>query len=187
MSASALAKTIRDKLNAIPPSSYSSSTPATMGSIFCTELTTYLLANCKLMGSYTGTIPGTPPVPEAAPTDAWTVVGTVAPCTPSSAGFDAWMTMIENAIRVGIMTGLGVSHPITPVPAFPGVSLATFINQSMLKSIVDGAPNDTSLQCHTTIIQGIFNALMAPGAYVPTVPAGIAGVGVFTSASVIIT
>jgi hypothetical protein len=57
----------------------------------------------------------------------------------------------------------------------------------MLKNIVDGAPNDTSLQCHTTIIQGIFNALMAPGAYVPTVPAGIAGVGVFTSASVIIT
>lgn len=187
MSASSLAKTIRDKLNAIPPSSYNSGTPATMGSIYCTELTTYLLANCKLIGSYVGVIPGTPPVPESAPGDQWTVVGAVAPATPSQAGLDAWLTLIETNIKAGIMTGLGVSHPLSPLPAFPGLMLSTFINQSMIKPIVDGAPDDTSYNCHTTIIQGIFNAMMAPGAFVPTVPAGIAGAGTFTVASVLIT
>lgn len=187
MSAESLGRSIRNKINSIPASSYNSGTPAIVGSIYCTELTNYLLTNCKLVGNYTGIIPGVPPTPEAAPMDQWSVVGSVAPCTPSSAGFDPWISQIESAIKVGIYTGMGVSHPLAPVPAFPGLVLSPYINQSMLYSISNGATRDVSIDCHVAIITGIFNAMMTPGAYVPTVPAGIAGTGVFTSVSVLIT
>lgn len=139
------------------------------------SITQYVNSVVKLQGNYSGVIPGTPPVPEAAPGDVWNVVGTMPPLSVPG-DFYSWVLQVETLIKTSFFTGLGVSHPLSPVPAFPNFTLSadqSILHDKHLESYDDPQSSVMLVFCEW-IIKGFEIG------FVPSVPAGIAGAGVFT-------
>ena len=175
----------QEVLSAMPSSSsFSSSSPNTISSMIAQKLTTYILVNCKLVGVYNGTIPGTPPIPEVMIPDTWSVSGNISSAITSSAGFNPWLTLLDTNIKAGIFTGMGAyCSPMAPMPAFP--ALSTQLQQSELESIVK-AGSDVAIKSWELIFTRIFMAIKL--GFVPSVPARSTpgGIGNFTVTSIIL-
>lgn len=79
---------------------------------------TYLLSNTLVTVSYSGIIPGTPPVPDPIVIDALKIKGT---CTPlDNSSFDSYVKTIESGIVSGFELDMGLAGvtPSAPTLAF---------------------------------------------------------------------
>jgi hypothetical protein len=164
--------------------SYGTDSPTAISSMIAQKLTTYILQNCKLIGVYSGVIPATPPIPETAIPDTWSVVGNIAPAITSSAGPNVWLQQLDNNIRIGLLTGNGAyCNPVPPIPAFPMIS--TMLQQSEIAA-KGNETSEVAVDIWDLVLTRIFTAIKI--GFVPTVPAisNVGGMGTFTITSVIL-
>lgn len=113
-------------------SKYNSSTPNSANKAISDAITDYLIKNTSINVSYSGMIPGSPPVTDPLVEDVCEITGNCSPIIGTS--FSAWVASLESNIVSGFFIGKGKAgvSPISPVPAFlPGLSL----NQSEIKDI----------------------------------------------------
>lgn len=75
---------------------------------------TYLLSNTLVTVSYSGIIPGTPPVPDPIVIDVLKIKGTCAPLNNSS--FDSYVKTIESGIVSGFELDMGLAGVIPSAP-----------------------------------------------------------------------
>jgi hypothetical protein len=174
-----------DILSAMPPpETYGPTTPTIISTMVAQKLTSYIIANTSLIGVYNGVIPATPPIPEVAIPDNWSVVGSISPAITSSAGLTVWLNQLDNNIRIGILTaGGGYCRPVSPVPAFPLVS--TILQQSEIAAY-GNETSSVATDIWELVLTRIFTAIKT--GFVPTIPAmsNAGGTGIFTITSVIL-
>lgn len=156
------------------------SVPARAHAAISESITQYVNSIVKLQGDYSGIIPGSPPTPELAPNDLWTVVGTMPPLSVPG-DFQSWVAQVEAYIKSSFYTGFGVSHPLSPVPAFPNFTLSADQNALYDKHMnaYDDPYPDTMLIFCEWIIDGLKIG------FVPSVSAGIVGSGTFVVSKII--
>lgn len=108
MPASSFADIIISKLNSAigrDGFSYSSSTPGIANKAIAEGVTDYLLANTSILVSYSGIIPGTPPIPDPTVIDTESITGKCDP--PEGDEFDEWVSDLESKIVSGFFIGPG--------------------------------------------------------------------------------
>lgn len=189
MSASTLGKNISRALysSLSNPESYNSSTPSIANQIIASQITSYLLTNTKVAVNYSGTIPGTPPVPEILSDSTVSIIGTCSP--PIGTSFDSWLGSQETNIKTGFMVSTGsLVKPITSILIFNFPTIKTYITQSILKSVHENNHDNPLEPVWTKISEGILNWLgsgILPTP--PTYPANVVGTGIATITKIIIT
>ncbi len=176
-------KTLAAKINSQfgDGSKYTSGTPTQVNTLLGTEITNYILGNTTISVTYTGTIPGIPPVPETGADPGVLVVGVCAP--PVGVTFDSWLASLEVNIKTGFLVSAGpVVKPITPILPFNfPIPLNTFVNQELVKSTVGDNPGEnTYIDVWETICDGIVRWMTTQVPVPPVYPASIVGVGVAT-------
>lgn len=132
-------------------SKFTSSTPMQINTAISLACQEYIIDNTKISVSYTGVIPGTPPVPDIT-TDMEKVMGTVAPISGNN--FSSWILSLETNIISGlfIAPGTALVTPLAPTPAFmKGLS----ISQSDLYSATGDENKDAQRIAWETICDKI--------------------------------
>ena len=133
------------------------------------SITEYMTTVVTVVGSYSGVTPaGTP---EMAAGDVWNITGVMPPLGISN---------ISNGIKSSFYMGMGVSHPLAPTLAFPMCNIIS--NQRELYDIHMNEYENPQGNVLLKICEWITNSIEL-GA-IPTVPAGIAGTGVYTVSKV---
>lgn len=138
---------------------FSSATPALAMQAISDGITEYIIANTKVVISYQGIIPGTPPVTDPLVADTFKVAGM---CTPPGASndFNSWIKQIETNIIAGFTlaasgkAGIAFVAPQIPFTNIVGGILTT---QGLLKSAYAKKPSNPQLSCWEIICDGIIN------------------------------
>ena len=163
-------------------SQYNESTPTQVNTMLAQEITNYLLTNTLVAVTYVGTIPGTPPVPEAGADPGVMITGSCLP--PIGITFDSWVSSLEINLKTGFMISSGpVIKPITPIPIFGlyPAPLSTFVNQGIVKATVGDNPGATTyINVWETICDGIVSWMTTQLPVPPTYAASLVGTGVAT-------
>ena len=160
---------------------YNSGTPTLINTMLGTEITNYILTNTLVAVTYTGTIPGTPPMPEVGADPGVKVIGTCAP--PVGITFDSWLSSLEMNIKTGFMISAGpVVKPITPIPIFNSLPapLMTFVTQEDIKNAAGDNKEGAYIKVWSRLCDGIVNWITTQLPVPPTYAASIIGTGVAT-------
>ena len=141
------------------------------------SITEYMTTVVTVVGSYSGVTPaGTP---EMAAGDVLNITGVMPPLgIPSS--FDEWISNISNGIKSSFYMGMGVSHPLAPTLAFPMCNIIA--NQRELYDIHMNEYENPQGSVLLKVCEWITDSIEL--GVIPTVPAGIAGTGVYTVSKV---
>jgi len=180
-----LASELITSLSLITPP-YNSSTPFQVGTIFNTTLSKFIRDNVTILGSYSGMIPGSPPVPEVIPLDEVSITGELPPSTTGD--FSAWIMDIETKLKTTMMVGSGITSPLGTIPVFPTLNI--MITQDMVGSAYMSTVNEYGVvinnspqfECMRVISNSILDALRV--GYVPSYSASLLGTGIFTITSI---
>ena len=158
MSKSAFAQTIISKLKSSIGTSgkdYSSGSASAAMNAVAAGITEYLIANTKVIISYAGTIPGTPPMPDPIVTDTFKIVGSCAPTGPSNS-FDAWIKQIEAIIIAGFqLAPKGDAGFVFIHKPFLNTGIVT--TQSNLKTTHDVSDEDPQQKVWEVVCGGIMD------------------------------
>lgn len=150
------------------------------------DITRYLIENTSIQISYSGVIPGTPPIPESA-IDFAKITGSIS-IPAISSDFDQWIQRIEVSIRQGFLISAGSrvipKSTIFPLNVIP--ILSTFLNIDKLKQIHFSNLKDPLSFIWNTIAEGIITWLTSGLPQINTYPAGILGTGLATINKIII-
>ena len=122
---------------------FTKDTPNIANKTIAKAITTYLLNNTTVSVSYSGIIPGTPPVPDPTVTDVLRITGECK--VPGvSDNFDSWVSEIGSNIQNGFFLENGLAGVTTTSPnsilCFDGTPLS--IKRDEIKSIHEGNFND---------------------------------------------
>ena len=154
MSAIVLAQNIS---NSLKSSIKKGTESALMNSTIAKEITTYLLSNAKVQVSYTGVIPGTPPVTEMS-TDLMPIQGSVTPVGTFSDG-DQWLDALGKNISVGFVTLPNIITPISPHISLQvqNTQLSKFVPKKARESVHKSS--DPCLEFWKQVANGIFQMI----------------------------
>lgn len=187
MSKADFAKTIIKKLKdsiGTDGQKYKSSSATSAMAAVAEGITDYLKENTKVMISYTGVIPGVPPVTDPVVADTLKITGACAPPSASNS-FETWLLAIQTNIVAGFVLDpeggeAGVIFPTVPFLA-PGVTTT----QANLKSAHKVDDTDPQQKIWEIVCGGIMDWIN--GSAMNTVPgaatnsnSGSAGMGTIT-------
>lgn len=172
MSRSAFAQTIINKLNGAIGTDglqYNSGSATLAMQAVANGITEYLTQNVKAIISYSGIIPGVPPMADPTVVDTIGIIGQCAPTGPSSS-FDAWIRQIEANIIAGftLVPQGGEAGVILVAKPFLMIGIAT--TQSMLTAAHDVGDENPQKKIWEIVCGGIMDWIntTAMGAPVPS-------------------
>lgn len=192
MSAELLTNKITSTIRStIGNSDHDESLPPIVQSIYSLSLTEYITTNVRLVGSYSGLTPTG--LPESAPMDQYSIIGSIPTIPIPSSGLLEWMTSLSNLIKSSFYVSVGlVSHPIGVFPAFPTIDLSLIttdrLGNEYMKCVDETyeiKPGmDPQYEVTYSLIDGILDGLKS--GFIPTFTAGITGTGVTTVSNILI-